>query len=58
MEVMMGTLIKAECPACDTEFVVVEDSTEDIDDLNCPVCLTDVELNEEEDDDDDDDDEE
>ncbi len=45
----MATLIKAECPACDTEFAVVEETTQDIDELNCPCCLADVVLNDEDD---------
>ena len=38
----MSTLIKAECPNCEAEFVVVEDSNQDIDELNCPLCLAEV----------------
>ena len=47
----MATLIKAECPNCEAEFVVVEDSNQDIDELNCPLCLTEVPFDVEDEDD-------
>ena len=45
----MSTLIKAKCPNCEAEFAVVEDSNQDIDELNCPLCLTDIDLDDEDD---------
>ena len=38
----MATLLNATCPSCDAEFAVVEESTQDIDELNCPLCLAEV----------------
>ena len=51
----MATLLNATCPSCDAEFAVVEESTQDIDELNCPLCLTEVPLDDDDDEGDDED---
>ena len=54
----MSTLIKAECPNCEAEFAVIEESTQEIDELNCPLCLAEVGLDDDEEEDDEKEDEE
>ena len=46
----MATLLNATCPNCDAEFAVVEEPTQDIDELNCPLCLAEIGLDDEEED--------